>query len=61
MSSNVSDVKREGGDLVVTFKNGGRYRYHGVPDEVYVEYQKAESKGTFVARELRGRYRTVKL
>jgi hypothetical protein len=61
VSSNVQDVKRECDDLVVTFKNGSRYRYHGVPDDVYVEYQKAESKGTFISRNLRGRFRTQKL
>jgi hypothetical protein len=61
VSSNVSSVKRDGGDLIVTFKNGGSYRYEDVPDEVYVEYEKAESKGSFIARSLRGKFRTQKL
>ncbi len=61
MSSNVKELKRAGADVVVTFTNGGRYRYYGVPDEVYADYQKADSKGAFVSKNLRGRFRTQKL
>lgn len=61
MSSNVESAKRVGGDVVVTFKGGQRYRYYGVPQDVFDAYGEAESKGSFVARELRGRYRTQKL
>lgn len=60
MSSNVKSAERVGGDVVVTFVNGGKYTYHDVPDEVFVEYSKAESKGSFVAKNLRGKFRTRK-
>ncbi len=60
MSSNIEKAERVGENLVVTFKNGGRYTYYDVPASVYAEYQEAESKGSFLAKNIRGRYRTQK-
>jgi hypothetical protein len=37
-------------DLDIEYSNGGRYRYHAVPDLVYRELLAAESKGLFVNR-----------
>ena len=42
--------------LLVTFVNGRRYSYAGVPPEVFEEMTRAFSKGTFFNRRVRARY-----
>jgi len=43
---------------VVEFQNGKVYEYRNVPPEVYSKLQNAESQGSFVAQNLKGRYQT---
>lgn len=47
--------------LDVKFKSGAIYRYIGVTKKVYVEFLEAESKGTYLNKEIVGRYQTVQL
>ncbi len=47
--------------LDVEFRNGGRYRYHGVPSTEYRRLLRAESVGAFVNQEVKPRYRFTRL
>ena len=40
----------------IEYRNGSVYQYFAVPRGVFESLLGAESKGTFVARRLRGRY-----
>jgi hypothetical protein len=42
--------------LFVTFVNGRRYSYAGVPPEVFEGMRRAFSKGSFFNRQVRDRY-----
>lgn len=46
----------DAGALVVTFLNGRRYRYAGVPADLADEMRLAFAKGAFFNRRIRGRY-----
>lgn len=43
--------------LEVAFLNGGRYHYYDVPPHVSKDFEQAESKGEFLARNIKGQYR----
>lgn len=47
--------------LGVKFNDGSVYLYAGVSDIAWAGFQAAESKGAFLAREIRGRYACTKL
>lgn len=47
--------------LEVSFKNGGKYRYAGVPAEVYAQLTAASSPGGFFAGRIKDTYRAIKL
>lgn len=47
--------------LDVLFKNGGHFRFDGVPAETAQAFHKADSKGGFFAAHLRGKYPSRKL
>jgi KTSC domain len=47
--------------LELEFSSGGVYDYYEVPPEVYAELMAAESKGRFIAEQIRGQYRSEKL
>ena len=55
-SSNVSSIGWAQDTLVVVFKDGSIYRYLDVPEEVWLAFKEARSKGKFVWAELRGVY-----
>jgi hypothetical protein len=57
-SSAIADIRYEpaASALYVTFMDGDRYRYAGVPIAVYRAFIDAESKGRFFAAEIRDRY-----
>jgi hypothetical protein len=55
-SSVVDSVGYEGGVLEVGFRNGGVYRYHGVPRAAYLALMGAPSKGRFFNRHVRDAY-----
>jgi len=42
--------------MKLTFPNGRTYEFEGVPPDIYENFQKAESKGTFYNTYLRGQY-----
>jgi hypothetical protein len=62
-SSNISSARYEDVEriLEVTFHNGGTYQYHDVPAQVAAEFGQAESKGSFLARAIKGIYRYAKV
>ena len=43
--------------LEVEFHNGGRYHYYDVPDQVAQRFDQADSKGQFLAANIKGHYR----
>jgi hypothetical protein len=49
------------GKLFVTFIDGDRYVYVGVPGEVHRSFVGADSKGAFFAKKIRDRYPYNKL
>ncbi|MEV6328492.1 KTSC domain-containing protein [Streptomyces sp. NPDC051909] len=57
-SSNLRSVAYDevGWVLEVAFHGGRLYRYDGVPPQVHAALMAAPSKGTFLARFIKGRY-----
>ena len=55
-SSSIDSVGYEDEVLEIRFNNGGLYRYFGVPPEVCLDLLKANSKGRFFNRYIRGVY-----
>jgi hypothetical protein len=47
--------------LEVRFSNGGLYQYFDVPESVLASLMRAESKGRFFNRHIRGRYPAARL
>jgi len=60
-STSLASVGYEKGVLEVRFRNGGVYRYHGVPADVHDQLLEAESKGRFFNRRVRDAYRAERL
>lgn len=60
-SSVIESVGYEGGVLEVRFRNGGLYRYRGVPRATFVALMGAPSKGRFFNRYVRDAYRAERL
>ena len=62
-SSNVRQIgyDAEAGVCRVVFKNGATYDYEGVDAETFAEFAKSESKGRFVARSLKGKFKTKRI
>lgn len=58
-SSNVESVRYddEQNVLEVTFLNGGVYQYFDVPPQVADAFERADSKGSFLASDIKGNYR----
>lgn len=55
-SSSIDTVGWENEVLEIRFNNGGVYRYFNVPAQVCLNLLKADSKGRFFNREIRGEY-----
>lgn len=47
--------------LRVSFLNGLIYDYLGVSEEIYKQFLGAESKGSFLHRNIYGKYQTIKV
>ncbi|MFA6060326.1 MAG: KTSC domain-containing protein [Taibaiella sp.] len=47
--------------LKVIFRSGAVYEYYGVPEEVYLFYMKAKSKGTFLNKFIKGNFEFEKV
>ena len=61
-SSNLDEVDYNEADssLLVKFKNGGTYRYAGVPKTAYEELIKAKSVGSYFMSNIRNAYEATK-
>ena len=46
--------------LIVVFKNDSTYTYADVPEQVYLDFVAAESKGKFFAANVNGKYVATK-
>lgn len=62
-SSNLASARYDNAELVleVTFHNGGTYQYFGVPAHVAESFGQADSKGGFLASDIKGHYRYSKI
>lgn len=47
--------------LKVIFQSGAAYEYYAVPEEVYLLFAKAKSKGTFLNQFIKGNYEFEKI
>lgn len=47
--------------LIVTFKNGSKYQYDDVSEDVFKELISAESVGKYFTANIRNKYTTTKL
>ena len=58
-SSNIHSVGYDSANMIlqIQFLNGGVYEYYGVPENVFREMMKAESKGKFAIRYIYNSYR----
>ena len=54
-SSTEYDTKTS--ELLVTFKGGRKYQYHGVPHNLFTKFRMSESQGKFFNREISKKYR----
>ena len=50
------DYDSKSKEMTVEFLNGSSYVYEKVPESVYSDFMKAESKGKFVAKSLRNKF-----
>lgn len=62
-SSNIVSVgyNAEQKILEVEFKGGKIYQYLGVPSQIYEEMMNSDSKGTYLHRHVRDRYKFLKV
>ena len=62
-SSNIKSTEydTETKDLVVEFNNGLKYKYDGVPHQVYTKFRLSESQGKFFTTEIAKKYSYKKL
>lgn len=62
-SSNISrgEYNAENKTLSITFKKGGIYNYHLVPEDVALAYKGAESVGKFFFANIKDKYPYTKL
>ncbi len=56
ISSNIDSIGYESGTLYVRFNSGGLYAYSEVPESVYNGLMNASSKGSYLARYIKGSY-----
>lgn len=47
--------------LIVEFKNGGRYNYYDVPEVMFERMKQAESKGGFLAQNIKNTFRYARV
>lgn len=61
-STNVGKVGYEPDSrtMTVEYRNGLVYSYHGVPQEIYNGAKDSESIGSYISRNVKGRYETVR-
>ena len=62
-SSNLDSVGYDEEDKVLTikFNKGGVYNYYGVDKKIYDELMKAESKGKYFHKKVKGKFKYLKV
>ena len=62
-SSNIASIgyDEDTNTLEIEFHNGGVYQYFDVPFQVYDDLMEAASKGQYLAQQIKGQYRYVKV
>jgi KTSC domain len=61
-SSCIASMSYDGKEqMTLTFQSGGTYKYHGVGPDEYEAFCRAESKGKYFHRNIRGRYPFVRV
>lgn len=62
-SSNIESIgfDADTNTLAVEFIKGGTYEYSGVPEHLYDELMNADSKGGFLAKNIKGSYNYTKV
>ncbi len=62
-SSNIASIRFDDEQriLEVAFHNGGTYEYYDVPPQVIEDFKIADSKGSFLAANIKGHYRYSKV
>jgi len=63
ISSNVLQARyrKEDSTMDVQFRNGSTYRYETVPEHAFEQLLTSESKGGYMHRKVRGRYKYTRL
>ena len=63
MSSNISSIGYDSGEQVleVEFKGGATYQYDGVPKPVWDALLLSESKGRFLAQQIKGQFPCMRI
>ena len=52
----VSEYNQLSKDLIITFKNGGKYKYSGVPATDYMRFEMADSQGKLLNSVIKPNY-----
>ena len=60
-SSHLQSAEHTGGNLIITFKDGSRHQYAGVPAATMTELLRAKSPGRFLFHAIAGKYQSKKL
>jgi len=60
-ASNVEKIEWDESNLFVYFNNGGVYQYLDIPEEISIGMSEAISPGSFLNREIKGKYRYSKV
>jgi hypothetical protein len=60
-SSVIKSIGFSGGVLEIRFCSGGAYRYWKVPAKIYRELMRAESKGRYYFKNIKGVYAVTKV
>jgi hypothetical protein len=62
-SSNIESIGYDSGSetLEIEFKNGSIYQYFDVPEHIYEQLNNADSKGQYLAYQIKGKYRYSKV
>lgn len=62
-SDSIAAIGYSGSDAIleVEFNNGGIYQYLAVPEEIHAALMAAESKGRYLAKEVKPNFKYIKL
>jgi len=60
-SSNIARVMYTDFNLDIEFRNGRKYRYVEVPEDVYEEFTKAPSAGRFFNQNVQSKFKSTEL